>query len=237
MADAIPPAGAGVDSHLSGVVPTPLPQDPPGLQPAAVARQATEEGQTEVLRQSISDELDREVTRSRDAGQVQYEQAVLWRRINLGIGLTVGALAAVSGTTGLVGKNTVAAAIIAACATFGAGSLTALNASQRKVQAAAAGAAYRELETEARRLRYVELAYVPVADALTKLEAITARRMSLQKVAEPPSAAAFRRADRNRQERAKYGKVLGFGERHGIVFWVPNAPPREGEEPDQLSTV
>jgi hypothetical protein len=134
----------------------------------------------------------------------------------------VGALAAASGTTGIVGKNSVAAAVIAAGATFGAGSFTALNASQRKVQASAAGGAYRELEVDARRLRYVELPFVPLSDALTKLQSITARRMSLHKVAEPPSAGAFRRADRNRQERLKYGKVLDFGERHKTVFWVQN---------------
>jgi hypothetical protein len=156
---------------------------------------------------------------------VQYEQAVLWRRINLWIGLVVGALAAASGTTGLVAKNSVAAVVLVAYATFGAGALTTLNASQRKVQASAAGAAYRELESEARRLRYVELPYVSLADALTKLRAITARRMSLQKVAEPPSAEAFRRADRNRRERLAYGKIRTFGEKHKVVFWVPNAAP------------
>jgi len=141
------------------------------------------------------------------------------------IGLVVGALGAASGTTGLVAKNSVAAVVLVACATFGAGALTTLNASQRKVQASAAGAAYRELESEARRLRYVELPYVSLADALTKLRAITARRMSLQKVAEPPSAEAFRRADRNRRERLAYGKIRTFGEKHKVVFWVPNAAP------------
>jgi hypothetical protein len=224
----------------SDIVPVELPPDPPGLRPDAVAQQAAAHGGESQLRQTISDELDREITRSRDAGQVQYEQAVLWRRINLWIGLAVGALAAASGTTGLVAKDSIAAAVIAACATFGAGSLTALNASQRKVQASAAGGAYRELEAEARRLRYVELAFVPLGDALAKLQAITVRRMSLHKVAEPPSARAFRRADRNRQERLKYGKILDFGERHKTVFWIqtPNAAPNgvapsaaEGEVP------
>lgn len=209
----------------SDPVPMELTPDQPSLSPEAVALQAEKLGNTDQLRQAISDELDREIIRSRDAGQVQYEQAVLWRRINLWIGLVVGALAAASGTTGLVAKNSVTAAVLAACATFAAGALTTLNASQRKVQASAAGAAYRELEAEARRLQYVELPYVSLADALTKLRAITARRMSLQKVAEPPSAAAFRRADRNRRERLRYGKIRTFGEKHKTVFWVPNAAP------------
>jgi hypothetical protein len=212
-----------IEPDASDLVPTELTPDQPSLSPEAVALQAAKLGNTDQLRQAISDELDREVTRSRDAGQVQYEQAVLWRRINLWIGLVVGALAAASGTTGLVAKNSVAAAMLAACATFAAGALTTLNASQRKVQASAAGAAYRELESEARRLRYVELPFVSLADALTKLRAVTSRRMSLQKVAEPPSAAAFRRADRNRRERLVYGKIRTFGEKHRTVFWVPNA--------------
>lgn len=211
---------AMTEPGASDIVPVELPPDPPGLLPHAIARQAAQQGRDDELRQTISDELDREITRARDAGQVQYEQAVLWRRINLWIGLAVGALAAASGTTGLVAKNSVAAAIIAAAATFGAGSLTALNASQRKVQASAAGGAYRELEADARRLRHVELPFAPLNDALAKLEAITARRMSLHKVAEPPSARAFRRADRHREERLQYGKILDFGERHKSAFWA-----------------
>jgi hypothetical protein len=211
------------EPDVSDLVPTELTSDQPSLSPEAVALQAEKLGNTDQLRQAISDELDREVTRSRDAGHVQYEQAVLWRRINLWIGLVVGALAAATGTTGLVAKNSVAAAALAACATFAAGALTTLNASQRKVQASAAGAAYRELESEARRLRYVELPYVSLADALTKVRAITARRMSLQKVAEPPSAAAFSRSQQTRTPCLREDPDVRREAR--VVFWVPNEVP------------
>jgi hypothetical protein len=200
-----------------------MPADPPSLQPDAIAQEATTQQQDEALRESIRGGLDREIDRNRNAGQQQYEQAVLWRRINLWIGLIVGALVAASGTTGLVAKNGEAAAVIAALATFGAGALTTLNAGQKKTQAAAAGATYRELESEARQLRDIELPFAPLGDALAKLDAITASRMSINRIADPPSARAFRRVDRNQQERVEYGRILTFAERHKLAFWAPNA--------------
>ncbi len=213
------------EPDASDLVPTELTPDQPSFSPGAIALQAEKLGTTDQLRRAISGELDREVARCRDAAQVHYEQAVLWRGYNLGIGLSLGVFVAASGAAGLLAKNSWAAAVLAAFATFLGGALTTLNAGQRKTQASAAGAAYRELESEARRLRYVELPYVSLADALTKLRAITARRMSLQKVAEPPSPRAFGRADRNLRDRLEYGYIRTFGQRHRIVFWVPNAMP------------
>ena len=100
-----------------------------------------------------------------------------------------------------------AAAAIAGCATFGVGTLTALNASQKKAQSASAGAAYRELEVAARQLRYLELPFVPLGDALARCEAISESRMSINRIAEPPTTGHSERLTKNQKN---VNSLVGF---------------------------
>lgn len=196
----------------------------PGLQPEAIVEQADSLGQEAELRAHIRTELERERGINRLNAARQFEQVVLWRRINLAIGLLVGLLVAASGTTGFVTKGSPAAAVLAALATFGTGALTTLNAGQKKTQAASAGSGYSAIEADARELLEIDLPYAPTADALTALRDITRRRMLLNATAEPPSARALRKVDRAERERVLYGRRLSFVERHDLLWWEKPPP-------------
>lgn len=68
---------------------------------------------------------------------------------------------------------------------------------------------------------------------------MTTRRMAINKVAEPPSARALRRADLQERERQLYGRRLSFTERHWIMFWDKKPPllvPGQAAKPDQAET-
>ena len=195
----------------------------PEADPVQVAKQAANLGKEADLAKNVQSEVDREINLNRLNAARQFEQGVVWRRLNIGLGLGVGATVAASSAVAVAAKNSVAAIVLGAIATFGTGSLTTLNAGQRKSQAIAAGNAYREIEASARRLRF-EFPYVSLDYALTAVTAMTTRRMVINKVAEPPSARALRRADLQERERQLYGRRLSFTERHWILFWDRKPP-------------
>lgn len=182
-----------------------------------VADQAERLGEVGVVRSALLERLKREVEWNSQARQRQFEQAVVWRRWNIALGLVAGLLAAAAGSTALFAHTP--AAIIGLFATFATGSLATLNAGQRKVQSQAAACGYQEIEALASEL-LDQLAYLQLATALQQTGQLTARRLQLNKTAEPPSGRALSRVDRSDRERVRYGQPLSFTERSRLVPWV-----------------
>lgn len=146
-------------------------------------------------KQRIADELDRLEESARDSGTGQFEQAGIWRAVNLIFGLPASVLAAVAGATGLAStSNRVAAGSLALAASAFGAILTVINASQRTNQATAAANAYREIQSAARQARLVDLPWIDEDAARTALAELTARRDEVNKNAEPPNRIAWKRA-------------------------------------------
>lgn len=184
---------------------------------AVVAEQAEKHGKTEEVRTELRSRLIQEARWSSKDGHRQFEQAVVWRRWNIGLGLTAGLLTAAAGSTALFAHAP--AAIIGLVATFTTGALATLNAGQRKTQSQAAACGYQEIEALAKEL-LEQLPYLPLCTALQQADQTTARRLQLNQTAEPPSSRALYRVSRADRETGKYGRTLSFPERSPLVFWA-----------------
>lgn len=140
------------------------------------------------------------------SAQGQFEQAKIWRRLNLWLGAPAAIAAALAGSAGLsqtddstilgVRTATVAALLALLAAAFSA-TLTTINASRRMTQAQSSANAYLQLQTEARQFATIDLEHMSYEDARQGLEAITSSRNELNKTADPPGRIAYRRAGRN----------------------------------------
>src|SRR5271167_4852793 len=91
-----------------------------------LAAKASADGDDQKVRAELKRLIEAEREMSRLDASRQFEQAVVWRRMNIGLGLSVGLLVAASGTAALFDKT--GASIIALLASFGTGSLATLNA-------------------------------------------------------------------------------------------------------------
>jgi hypothetical protein len=183
-----------------------------------VAEQAGAVGDDQRVRAELKRQIREEQDMCRIDASPQFEQAVVWRRMSIGLGLTVGLLVAESGTTALFSKS--GAAVIALLASFGTGSLATLNAGQRKTQALTAANAYEEIETSARELYELELPYLPLADAIRRTQLLTTHRLLTNRSVEPPSTRATARSNRHQAELHRYGRGLSFAERSRLLSWV-----------------
>jgi hypothetical protein len=181
-----------------------------------VAEQAKKLGKTEEVRAELRNRLVQEVEWSSKDRRRQFEQAVVWRRWNISLGLTAGLLTAAAGSTALFAHAP--AAIIGLLATFTTGALATLNAGQRKTQSQTAACGYQEIEAFANEL-LGELPYLPLATALQQADQTTARRLLLNQTAEPPSSRALYRVNRADRENGRYGRTLSFSERNPLVLW------------------
>jgi hypothetical protein len=161
----------------------------------------------------------------------QFEQAVVWRRWNIGLGLTAGLLTAAAASVALFAHAP--AAIIGLLATFTTGSLATLNAGQRKSQSQTAACGYQEIEAFAKEL-LEQLPYLPLATALQQTNQATARRLQQNQAAEPPSSRALYRVDRADRESERYGRTLSFSERNPLVLWA-GKPKRVDQQQPQGS--
>lgn len=184
---------------------------------ATVAEQAEKLGKVDDVRATLRGLLTREGQWNSAARRRQFEQAVVWRRWNIGLGLMAGLLTAAAASTALFTHT--AAAIIGLLATFTTGSLATLNAGQRKVQAQAAACGYQETEALADEL-LGQLPYLQLTTALQQTDQVTARRLLLNQTAEPPSSRALYRVDRSDREEVQFGRSLTFSERSPLVPWV-----------------
>lgn len=149
-------------------------------------------------RTAIEAELHRLEESATYSSQMQFEQAKLWRGVNLGLGLPASTLAAVSGATALASTAGRLAAGVLALAAAGFGAvLTTVNSSHRMNQSASAANAYLEIQTAARQAREIDLPVLSIEEARGVLAELTARRDEQNKTAEPPGRRAYRRAKAN----------------------------------------
>lgn len=151
-----------------------------------------------VSKRSISAELDRVEESARFSAQAQFEQAKLWRGINLLFGVPTAALAGVAGATALASTTgRIAAGIIALCAAGLGAAATTLNASQRTEQAQAAGNLYLALQSDARIAREIDLPAQVESEARKQLADLRTRQDEINQGAGLPSFYAYWRAGRN----------------------------------------
>lgn len=151
-------------------------------------------------------ELGRIEEAAEHSGQAQFEQAKLWRGINLTLGVPSAALAAVAGATALASTSgRIAAGILALCAAGLGAVTTTLNAAQRTEQAQAAGNLYLALQSDARIARDVDLDRLDPDAARSTLNDLRTRQDEINQGAGLPSFYAYRRARANiKKGRQKY---------------------------------
>lgn len=131
------------------------------------------------------------------SAQGQFEQAKLWRLINLMLGVPAAGMAAVSGGTALAGDVGVWPGVLALAAAAFSATLTTVNASRRMTQAQASANAYLQLQTAARQFLVVDLVDMSREDARDTLRNLTNTRDELNKTADPPGRLAYRLSGRN----------------------------------------
>ena len=131
------------------------------------------------------------------SAQGQFEQAKLWRLINLLFGVPAAVLAAVSGGTSLSGHLGALVGVLALIAAALTATMTTVNASRRMTHAQASANAYLQLQTAARQFLTIDLASMGYDDARETLRNLTNTRDELNKTADPPSRLAYKRSAKN----------------------------------------
>lgn len=128
------------------------------------------------------------------SAQTQFEQLKRWRAIHYWVGVLAAILAALAGAGGLAKFHIwwLPPSLALAAAALGA-VLTTLNPAQKAAQARAAATGYQELQTDARQLLMVDLPNLSKNDARDRLSDLTARKDSINKTAEPPGSAAYKK--------------------------------------------
>lgn len=146
---------------------------------------------------AIASEADRIHESALWSSQGQFEQAKLWRLVNLLFGVPAAVLAAISGGTSLSGHLGPLVGILALVAAGLSATMTTVNASRRMTHAQASGSAYLQLQTAARQFLTVDLAGMPYEEARESLRNLTNTRDELNKTADPPSRFAYKRSAKN----------------------------------------
>lgn len=211
---------------------------PPDLFPensTLLADKATAAGDDQRVRTELKRRVRTEESMCRLDASRQFEQAVVWRRMSIGLGLAVGLLVAASGTAALFDRT--GAAVIALLASFGTGSLATLNAGQRKAQALAAANSYEEIEIAARELVELELEYLPLAEAIRRTQLLTLHRLVVNRSVEPPGTRALVRSNRHQAELDRFGRGLSFAERSRLISWVRSPAPRTRRDASAAAAV
>jgi len=157
---------------------------------------------------AIAQEVDRIHESALYSAQGQFEQAKLWRALNMVLGVPAAALAAISGGTALSNPEaSTVPGILALAAAALTATLTTVNASRRMTQAQTSANAYLALQTAARQLLTIDLAKLKYDDARTALNQLTVQRDELNNTADPPSAYARWRSGRT---------IAGGGQRYEV---------------------
>lgn len=146
----------------------------------------------------LAAELSRLEESAKHSAQVQFEQAKLWRGVNLALGVPAAACAAIAGASGLANEANRTWAAILALVSAGLGAMvTSLNASSRSERAQAAGNAYLAIQTEARQSRLLDLPTVAAVEARQQVAALTKRVTEINAEAEAPARLAYLLGRRN----------------------------------------
>lgn len=146
---------------------------------------------------TIATEADRIHESALYSAQGQFEQAKLWRLLNLLFGVPAAVLAAISGGTSLSGHLGPLVGILALIAAALSATMTTVNASRRMTHAQASANAYLQLQTAARQFLTIDLASMTHEDARETLRNLTNTRDELNKTADPPSRLAYKRSAKN----------------------------------------
>ena len=147
--------------------------------------------------QSLAAEADRIHESALWSAQGQFEQAKLWRLMNLVLGVPASVLAAISGGTSLAGRVGAVPGTLALVAAALGATLTTVNASRRMTQAQASANAYLQLQTEARQFLVIDLESMSREDAREALRNLTNTRDELNKTADPPGRMAYLRSKKS----------------------------------------
>jgi hypothetical protein len=139
------------------------------------------------------------------SSQSQFEQAKIWRGINLWLGAPAAALAALAGSAVLSsGEWTVLGAqgatiggILALASAALTAILTTVNASRRQTQSQASANAFLQLQTAARQFVTIDIRTATYEEARDKLQDLTNSRDELNKTADAPGKSAYSKAKQN----------------------------------------
>ncbi|WP_084436729.1 SLATT domain-containing protein [Aldersonia kunmingensis] len=140
------------------------------------------------------------------SSQSQFEQAKIWRALNIWLGAPAAVAAALAASAILGGteqtlvfgiKGDLLAGLLALLSAALSSILTTVNASRRTTQCQASGNAFLQLQTEARQLILVDLKHLSFEDGRGKLESITNSRNELLKTADPAGRFAYLKAKKN----------------------------------------
>ncbi|MFG2235103.1 SLATT domain-containing protein [Streptomyces sp. NPDC048723] len=145
----------------------------------------------------IAQEADRIHESALWSAQGQFEQAKLWRLINLMLGVPAATLAAISGGTALGGDLGIWPGVLALISAALSATLTTVNASRRMTQAQASANAYLQLQTAARQFLTIDLADTNREDARDALRNLTNTRDELNKTSDPPGRLAYKKSSKN----------------------------------------
>lgn len=136
------------------------------------------------------------------SAQAQFEQAKIWRGINLWLGAPAAVLAALGGSA-ILGSEAWAlwgvpgptiGGILALAAASLAAILTTVNASRRQSQSQASGNAFLQLQTAARQFATIDIKRLEYDEARAVLESLTNSRDELNKTADAPGRIAYLKA-------------------------------------------
>lgn len=139
------------------------------------------------------------------SSQSQFEQAKIWRTVNMWLGAPAAVLAALGGSAILSAREgeivgiptSVLGGVLALGAAALSAILTTINASRRQTQSQSAGNAFLQLQTASRQFATIDIQKHNYEDARDTLTSLTTSRDELNKTADVPSKVAFRRAQRN----------------------------------------
>lgn len=129
------------------------------------------------------------------SAQGQFEQAKIWNKRSLLLGIPASAIAAVGGVAGLanlIGKELVAVASIVAAALTAV--VTTMNYSKRIDQAHSNANAYLALQQDVRIFIDIDLPGLKDDDAREQLSKLVARQQEINGAALIPSKKAYKRA-------------------------------------------
>jgi hypothetical protein len=149
-------------------------------------------------RTAIKTEAERVHESTMYSAQGQFEQAKIWNRKNLILGIPASGVAGIAGVTGLatsIGKTWVS--ILALIAAFLSGIMTTLNYSKKIDQAHASANAYLALQQDARIFIDIDLDNLDEGAARDTLGNLVARQQEINTTAQIPSPTAYKRAKAN----------------------------------------
>lgn len=139
------------------------------------------------------------------SAQSQFEQAKIWRGINLWLGAPAAVFAALGGSAILSSDSwsiwgipaSVVGGVLALIAAALAAILTTVNASRRQTQSQSSGNAFLQLQTAARQFATIDITKLNYDDARDALNNLTNSRDELNKTADVPGRWAYHKAQKN----------------------------------------